>query len=137
MTMLFLSLLSWTLGSRTAYVTSTRRLFWFLEAWTWTLTSLAFLFFFHCVRTGSGWSASMLPLFVSRVEFARSKRARALIIASGLSDQNKYIQSAKLNGKPYTKNWISQDFLVYGGTLTFAMGSGKTSTWRRARTICR
>jgi hypothetical protein len=53
----------------------------------------------------------------------------AIIIASGLSDQNKYIQSATLNGQPYTKNWISHDLFLYGGTLTLVMGSNKNSTW--------
>jgi hypothetical protein len=53
----------------------------------------------------------------------------AIIIASGLSAQNKYIQSATLNGKPYTKNWISHDLFRYGGTLKFVMGSNTNSTW--------
>ncbi|KAJ7150852.1 glycosyl hydrolase family 92-domain-containing protein [Mycena crocata] len=55
--------------------------------------------------------------------------AVATIIASGLSDQNKYIQSATLNGKVYTKNWISHKLFSDGGNLTLVMGSGKSSTW--------
>ncbi|KAF8173185.1 glycosyl hydrolase family 92-domain-containing protein [Mycena galopus ATCC 62051] len=55
--------------------------------------------------------------------------AKAIIIARGLSDQNKYIQSATLNGRAYTKNWISHAFFLYGGTLTLVMGSSNESTW--------
>ncbi|KAJ6546997.1 glycosyl hydrolase family 92-domain-containing protein [Mycena capillaripes] len=55
--------------------------------------------------------------------------AVATIIASGLSDQNKYIQSATLNGEPYTKNWISHQLFTNGGTLEFVMGSSTSSTW--------
>ncbi|KAJ7656500.1 alpha-1,2-mannosidase, putative subfamily [Mycena polygramma] len=55
--------------------------------------------------------------------------AVATIIASGLSAENKYIQSATLDGKPYTKNWISHQLFTSGGTLEFVMGSSKNSTW--------
>ncbi|KAF7335658.1 Glycoside hydrolase family 92 protein [Mycena venus] len=59
--------------------------------------------------------------------------AVSIIIASGLSAEQKYIQSATLNGKPYTRNWISHDFFIYGGTLSLVMGSDKTSTWGTAQ----
>jgi len=55
--------------------------------------------------------------------------AVATIIAQGLSAQNKYIQSATLNGQPYTKNWISHQLFTNGGTLKFVMGSSKNSKW--------
>ena len=44
------------------------------------------------------------------------------IIANGNSKDNVYIQSATLNGKPYTKNFIRHEDIVKGGTLTFEMG---------------
>ncbi|KAJ7490960.1 alpha-1,2-mannosidase, putative subfamily [Mycena latifolia] len=55
--------------------------------------------------------------------------AVATIIAAGLSAENKYIQSATLNGEPYTKNWISHQLFSSGGTLAFIMGASKSSTW--------
>jgi len=55
--------------------------------------------------------------------------AVATIIASGLSDENKYIQSATLNGVAYTKNWISHELFTNGGTLALVMGSSTSSTW--------
>jgi putative alpha-1,2-mannosidase len=36
---------------------------------------------------------------------------------------NMYIQSAKLNGKPYTRNWITHEFFTKGGVLEFVLGS--------------
>ncbi|KAF2096351.1 alpha-1,2-mannosidase [Rhizodiscina lignyota] len=41
--------------------------------------------------------------------------------------ENIYIQSAKLNGKPYTKNWLSHDFFLSGGTLELTLGKNESS----------
>lgn len=38
------------------------------------------------------------------------------------SDENIYIQSVTLNGKPYTKSWISHSDIMDGGELVFNMG---------------
>ncbi|KAF4780745.1 glycosyl hydrolase family 92 [Colletotrichum scovillei] len=39
-----------------------------------------------------------------------------------------YIQSATLNGKPYTKNWINHEFFYQGGVLELTVGT-KESDW--------
>lgn len=39
-----------------------------------------------------------------------------------------YIQSATLDGKPYTKNWISHSFFLDGGVLELTLGSTE-SAW--------
>lgn len=39
-----------------------------------------------------------------------------------------YIQSAKRDGKPWTKNWISHDFFVDGGVLELELGPAE-SAW--------
>lgn len=44
------------------------------------------------------------------------------VVAKNNSKENMYIQSAKLNGKKYTKSYISFDDIVKGGTLEFVMG---------------
>ena len=44
------------------------------------------------------------------------------IKAKDVSDENIYIQSARLNGRPYTKSYILYDDIVRGGTLEFIMG---------------
>lgn len=50
------------------------------------------------------------------------------ITAKKMSDKNKYIKSALLNGKPYNKAWILHEDIVKGGELIFEMGS-KPSAW--------
>ncbi|KAF8200503.1 glycosyl hydrolase family 92-domain-containing protein [Mycena galopus ATCC 62051] len=53
----------------------------------------------------------------------------AIILATNLSAENRYAQSAKLDGEAYTKNSISHDLFLYGGTLELVMGAGKDSKW--------
>ena len=45
------------------------------------------------------------------------------VVAHNNSSENKYIQSAKLNGKPYTRSYIDFKDIVPGGTLEFVMGN--------------
>jgi predicted alpha-1,2-mannosidase len=49
------------------------------------------------------------------------------IKAHDVSDENIYIQSARLNGKPYTRSYIMYDDIVRGGTLEFQMGPQPSS----------
>ena len=44
------------------------------------------------------------------------------IRANDVSDQNIYIQNARLNGKPYARSYIMYDDIIRGGTLEFQMG---------------
>ena len=43
------------------------------------------------------------------------------VIAEGISEENKYVESITLNGAPYTKNYITHEDIVNGGTLVFKM----------------
>ena len=43
------------------------------------------------------------------------------VIAEGISEENKYVESITLNGEPYTKNYITHEDIVKGGTLVFKM----------------
>ena len=45
------------------------------------------------------------------------------IAAAANSEQNKYIQTAQLNGNAYNKNWVDHFDIMKGGTLHFTMGS--------------
>ena len=45
------------------------------------------------------------------------------------SPENKYIQSAKLNGEKWDKSWFSHADLMNGGTLEFVMGKHPNKTW--------
>ncbi|MCY1723531.1 GH92 family glycosyl hydrolase [Prolixibacteraceae bacterium Z1-6] len=49
--------------------------------------------------------------------------------AKGVSEDNFYIQSATLNGKAYTKTYISHDDIANGGTLVFEMGPTPNNQW--------
>ena len=44
------------------------------------------------------------------------------IVANNVNKDNIYIQSVKLNGKNYTKTYITYDDVMNGGNLTFEMG---------------
>lgn len=50
------------------------------------------------------------------------------ISAKKMSDKNRYIKSALLNGKPYNKAWILHDDVAKGGELILEMDS-KPSAW--------
>ena len=43
------------------------------------------------------------------------------VIAEGISEENKYVESITLNGEAYTKNYISHENIMNGGTLVFKM----------------
>lgn len=50
------------------------------------------------------------------------------ITAHGLSDQHRFIKSAKLNGKPFNQAWITHADILKGGELIFEMDT-KSSDW--------
>ena len=50
------------------------------------------------------------------------------IVCKDNSKENIYIQSVKLNGKPYTKSYIMYQDIMKGGILELQMGS-KPSKW--------
>ena len=53
------------------------------------------------------------------------------IDANGVSDENVYVKSATLNGKPLEKAEILHSDLVNGGALVFEMGPEPTDWARR------
>lgn len=54
------------------------------------------------------------------------------VLAKNNSDKNIYVQRATLNGKPYTRSYISYDEIINGGTLELVMGP-KPSKWGTAK----
>jgi putative alpha-1,2-mannosidase len=52
--------------------------------------------------------------------------------AENVSAQNKYVQSATLNGKTWNKPWFSHADLAAGGTLRLVMGPRPNLTWGSA-----
>lgn len=51
------------------------------------------------------------------------------IIAKGVSDKNKYIQSAVLNNVEWTKPWFSHRDIINGGRLVLIMGDTPNKNW--------
>lgn len=51
------------------------------------------------------------------------------VTAKNASAENKYIQSAKLNGETFTKTYITHSELTKGGTLDFVMGNKPNKKW--------
>lgn len=51
------------------------------------------------------------------------------IEAKNASDENIYIQSARLNGKPLNKTWFYHKELIDGGSLVLKMGSKPNKKW--------
>jgi hypothetical protein len=42
--------------------------------------------------------------------------------AANNSRENVYVQSLKINGKPWTKTWVPHELIAKGATLDFVMG---------------
>ena len=55
------------------------------------------------------------------------------VVARNNSSQNLYIQSVRLNGKPYRKSYITHKDIVTGGELTFEMGAKPNKEFGRRR----
>lgn len=68
------------------------------------------------------------PLF-SRIKVRLGNGRILEIVANGNSDENKYIQSATLNGKPWNKPWFSHDDIKDGATLVLQMGRHPNKEW--------
>ena len=68
------------------------------------------------------------PLFdKSEIQLADGKVFT--MIAHGVSWENKYIQSAKLNGAEYNKTWFTHEDVMKGGTLELFMGDRPNKKW--------
>ncbi|MFC4094280.1 GH92 family glycosyl hydrolase [Euzebyella saccharophila] len=48
--------------------------------------------------------------------------------------KNQYIQSAKLNGKPFNQTFIDHSIILKGGTLEFVMGAKPNKSWGSKKT---
>jgi predicted alpha-1,2-mannosidase len=68
------------------------------------------------------------PLF-KNVKIKLSNGAIFEIEAQNCSDENKYIQSALLNGKVWDKPWFSHDAIKNGGKLVLVMGDKANQNW--------
>ncbi|MCD8742205.1 GH92 family glycosyl hydrolase [Mucilaginibacter roseus] len=94
-----------------------------MSAW-YVLSSLGF----YPVNPANGNYVFGSPLFNEAViNLPEGKKFK--LTARNNSDENKYIQSVTLNGKPYTKAYISHTELMKGGELVFVMGNKPNLKW--------
>jgi predicted alpha-1,2-mannosidase len=71
------------------------------------------------------------PLF-DEVTIHMGNGKNFIIIANDNSEQNIYIQSATLNGKPLNKPWFEHSAIANGGELVFNMGPLPNKSWGSA-----
>ncbi len=76
---------------------------------------------FYSVTPGTGQYVFGSPVF-NKATITLENGRKFTVEATDNSQENVYIQSATLNGKPYTRNWISHADIVNGGILRFEMG---------------
>ena len=68
------------------------------------------------------------PLF-PEVRMNLSNGTTFTVLAPAVSRENIYIQSVKMNGKPYDKSYITHDQIMKGVTLEFEMGNTPGPVW--------
>src|SRR4030095_4625763 len=83
---------------------------------------------FYPVTPGSPIYAIGPPLF-PEVTFNLESRKRFTIKALGVSGRNIYIQSARLNGRLYSKSYLSHKTIMDGGELVLQMGPRPNKVW--------
>ncbi len=86
---------------------------------------------FYPVRPGSPEYEIGSPIFEkSVVRLGNGKDFT--VVANHVSAQNKYIQSAQLNGQPLDRPWFRQSEIANGGTLVLEMGDRPNRAWGSA-----
>ncbi|PZP40542.1 MAG: hypothetical protein DI598_19260 [Pseudopedobacter saltans] len=77
---------------------------------------------FYPVNTADGNFVFGSPL-MTKATIKVDKNKTFTVVAENNNSKNIYIQSVVLNGKPYTKTYISYKEIMAGGTLKFIMGA--------------
>ena len=94
-----------------------------MSAW-YVLSSMGF----YSVTPGSEVYAIGTPVF-KEVKMHLENGRSFVIKAKNLSPENKYIQSAALNGVPYDKAFITHKAMMMGGEMVFVMGDKPNKQW--------
>ncbi|MBN1108581.1 MAG: GH92 family glycosyl hydrolase [Bacteroidales bacterium] len=83
---------------------------------------------FYPVTPGNGLYAIGSPFF-NEIKVKLPGGKTFTVKAKNCSRRNKYIQSAKLNGKEFDRAWIKHSEITGGGTLELVMGEMPEKTW--------
>jgi predicted alpha-1,2-mannosidase len=83
---------------------------------------------FYAVTSGMDYYVIGSPVF-DKVTINLENGKTFEIIAKNNSEKNKYIQSASLNDKPYSKTYLKHADIMNGGKLVFEMGNTPNKEW--------
>lgn len=98
-----------------------------MSAWAvWSMTG------FYPANPASGEYVFGSPSF-DEAEIQLPSGKTMVVRAKNNSKVNCYIQSVKLNGKPYPKTYITHSTLLEGGVLEFTMGSKPNTSYGAAK----
>lgn len=93
-----------------------------MSAW-WLFSAAGF----YPLRVGTPTYAIGAPYF-PRMVIRLENGKRIVINAPGVSNRNRYIQSVTLDGRPFTRSYLTQAELAQGAVLDFRMGP-RPSRW--------
>ncbi len=77
----------------------------------------------------------IIPPFFEAVHITHPQTNKTAVIRCTNFDpafEAVFIQSATLDGKPYTKSWIDHSFFTEGQELVLTLGKNESATWGRA-----
>jgi len=83
---------------------------------------------FYPVTPGNGLYAIGSPFF-EKIQIKLPDGKSFTVKANRCSKRNKYIQSARLNGKIFNQAWITHKEITGGGTLELIMGDHPNKKW--------
>ena len=82
----------------------------------------------YSVTPGMDYYVIGSPLF-DKVTINLENGKKFEIVANNNSEMNQYIQSASLNGKPYSKSYLKHGDIMNGGKIVFEMGDTPNKEW--------
>lgn len=83
---------------------------------------------FYPVAPGTDQYVLGSPVF-EEMSVETGKNRKFTVTAKGVSDNARYIQSATLNGKPFTRTYLTHGELLKGGSLVLQMGEKPNKQW--------
>jgi predicted alpha-1,2-mannosidase len=90
---------------------------------------------FYPVCPGNPYYVIGSPAFESTtIQLENGKKF--IIKAHQVTNKNIYIQSAKLNGKPFDKSYLTHQQIMDGGVLDFIMGDTPNKSWASSVRSC-
>jgi putative alpha-1,2-mannosidase len=91
---------------------------------------LAALGLYHAAPGSQAWELSSPAFPKTTVRLGGGRRL--VITAAGASRTNKFVQSAKLNGKSLDRPWLPSTELRAGGRLSYVLGTRPNRAWAAA-----